>query len=137
MCFTSCDSHFDVVLESICRIPVLFAEGCSWQRVLNLLICKDPLYRSHPQYQVLPYPNSPTSFFALFLWLIMWLLHIYCISLLNDIFFIIMDLDLVSEASCCVVYAWNFEVHGKFCTDDMAFASTLIFCHQGLMQKNN
>ena len=76
--------------------------------------------------------NSPptTHFVALFLWLSVWLCH-DCFILLNDM----MDLHLLSLvilvplALCYVFYPIRHQVYCSFDTNDMAFASTLIWYH--------
>ena len=50
---------------------------------------------------------------------------------INDIFFVIMDLDLMSLKTCyCVIYALRCHVHSWLYANDMCFAGTLIVCYR-------
>ena len=86
-------------------------------------------------FQICPTPQPPplpTFFAVLFLWLTVWSRQMECVILLNDIMFSLGT--LVLTAPCCVFYATRNQIYWRFDTDDMVFASALIW-HQTHRQK--
>ena len=72
----------------------------------------------------IPFPvasnlHSTALFVALFLWLIGWFCHIWCVVLPNDITYLHMYVKpwyLSTEAPCCVFYATRHQVYwGQAC----------------------
>ena len=72
-------------------------------------------------------PLTPTLFVVLFLWLTVWSHKREWVILLHDIIFSLGT--LVLAAPCCVFYATSNQICWRFDTDDMVFASGLIW-HQ-------
>lgn len=76
-------------------------------------ILKTP-YTASPKPPPPTHAHTQTSFFALFPKLIVWLHHIQCVNLLDNISFVIKDLQLLSlcplipKVPCCVVYTLMF-----------------------------